>query len=307
MSILSLSKEYTEAWLAVSEVELLAFGGLVLIGIIGEILADKEAKVRLKRKNLRILEEFENLRRLPSVSFWKKHKMRFGVLVAIGILGECVCDGGVWFFSMKLQDVSRRENSVLQEQARKFERDAQAFRWKSDNLEKDLAQLEFSKLPRAYQFDWTAFRNRAKSLPTRCAVQFLIPPDDPEALDFFTAIMVEGLPMRDGWTNISFKIFSESDVNPRHGQSQLIPLIQRIGSFNGAIVFSWKNCPLQPVGVPLDTNVIQVALMNAFIESLISPSGRKDVNLITSPIKIFPERNEELPTDMLRIIIPPKE
>lgn len=77
-ALISLSKSATEHWLSGSEAALLGFGLLLVIGVVGEM-------------------------RLP---FWSTRQKWFEVLVIIGIAGELLGDGGVFFFSAHLQTLS---------------------------------------------------------------------------------------------------------------------------------------------------------------------------------------------------------
>jgi hypothetical protein len=102
-----------------SEAYLLVFGGLLLVGLIGELVADQGPKGRLlSKKQMRCLEEFENPPSASSRNGWfKKQKWHFAILVIVGVSGEFFSDGGLWFFSRELQVASDNENSVLQTQA----------------------------------------------------------------------------------------------------------------------------------------------------------------------------------------------
>jgi hypothetical protein len=120
---------------------LVLFGLLVLAGVFGEWRADIEQKNRLHQKALSIFSESENFPPIVE-SLWKKHKNFFGFLVVIGVLGEFACDAIITISSTQLQTIGDRENAVLQAKAMGFERDAESFRLKADELEAKLLGVE---------------------------------------------------------------------------------------------------------------------------------------------------------------------
>jgi len=138
----SLSKPFVEAWLLLSEEALVLFGFIVLIGIIGEIRADPQKKVRFSKKSLAVFDECENLRPKIPQSIWKRQKPIFVALVAFGILGEFFCDGGIFFFGERLQAISDRENSVLQTQASANELTAKLLEIRLTETKTELAAAE---------------------------------------------------------------------------------------------------------------------------------------------------------------------
>src|SRR5690348_16580286 len=85
----SLSKSATEAWHTTSEVALLGFGILLVIGLIGEIKS------------------------LPSLPRYKS----FEWLVVIGVFGELLGDGGIFVFSGHLQTLDGLEIARLNTRA----------------------------------------------------------------------------------------------------------------------------------------------------------------------------------------------
>lgn len=81
---LSLSKPATITWLDTSEWLLLLFGIILVVGIVGEI-------------------------RLPE---WHHRLKTFEILVLVGVLGELAADGGMFFFSSRLQTIGEAEKSA---------------------------------------------------------------------------------------------------------------------------------------------------------------------------------------------------
>lgn len=87
-ALASLSKSATSAWLGVSEILLLLFGVLLVVGLVGEY-----------RKSL---------------SRWVK---LFEMFVIIGVAGELLADGGIFALSRHLETIANGEIAVLTEQA----------------------------------------------------------------------------------------------------------------------------------------------------------------------------------------------
>lgn len=81
-ALLSLSKSASTAGLHVSEITLLLFGVLLVVGLIGEYAKSDR---------------------------WKKHLKTFEMLVIIGVAGELFADGGVFLFSEHLQIIADQE------------------------------------------------------------------------------------------------------------------------------------------------------------------------------------------------------
>jgi|SRR5882724_8155779 len=109
--LLFLSKSATALWLEASEWALLVFGVALVVGLIGEHKGIKSAT-------------------------WKAREHIFSMLVVIGVAGELIADGGIFAFSGRLQTISDRENSKLNERAAKFEKEAAELR--ADNLALEL-------------------------------------------------------------------------------------------------------------------------------------------------------------------------
>jgi hypothetical protein len=86
----SLSKSATSFDLEVSEVALLLFGVLLVVGLIGEY-ADSDR--------------------------WKKYVKVFEMLVIIGVAGELLADGGIFLFSSHLQTIADEEIVELTKKA----------------------------------------------------------------------------------------------------------------------------------------------------------------------------------------------
>jgi hypothetical protein len=87
-ALTSLSKSTTSTWLGVSEVLLLLFGALLVIGLVGEF-----------RENLK-----------P----WAK---TFEMFVIIGVAGELLADGGIFALSRHLETIANGEIAALTQQA----------------------------------------------------------------------------------------------------------------------------------------------------------------------------------------------
>ncbi len=82
----SLSKSATSSALDASEISLLAFGLLLVIGLIGE--SAKSDK-------------------------WRSRHRLFELMVIIGVAGELLADGGIFVFSKHLQTISDQEIAQL--------------------------------------------------------------------------------------------------------------------------------------------------------------------------------------------------
>jgi hypothetical protein len=87
--MLSLSKTATSDLLSVSEYTLLFFALMVVVGLMGEL-------------------------RLPH---WHHRMKMFELLVAIGCGGELIADGGIFFFSRRLETLSNLEIAELRKSA----------------------------------------------------------------------------------------------------------------------------------------------------------------------------------------------
>ena len=77
-----------------SEIALLVFGFVLVVGIVGEYWGK-----------------------------WNKWLKIFKILVIIGVGGELVADGGIYFFSIRLQTISDSEIAVLRLKAAELEKD----------------------------------------------------------------------------------------------------------------------------------------------------------------------------------------
>ena len=81
-TLVSFSKSATNTALNWSELALLLFGIILVLGLVGEYVESER---------------------------WNKHLKLFEMLVIIGVLGELVGDGGVFLFSNQLQVISESE------------------------------------------------------------------------------------------------------------------------------------------------------------------------------------------------------
>src|SRR5438874_8898702 len=89
-TFLSLSKSATSVALLVSEIALLLFGLLLVIGLIGEYAKSER---------------------------WKKHVRTFELFVIIGVAGELFADGAIFLFSTHLQTIAELEIAHLTKDA----------------------------------------------------------------------------------------------------------------------------------------------------------------------------------------------
>jgi hypothetical protein len=89
-SIFSLPKSASSLWLGISEGLLLAFGALLVIGLIGEYSKSDR---------------------------WKPFVRAFERMVIIGVAGELLADGGIFLLSRRLQTLSDREVAQFTQQA----------------------------------------------------------------------------------------------------------------------------------------------------------------------------------------------
>jgi len=89
-TLFSLSKSATSTALDISEVALLLFGILLVVGLIGEYAKSER---------------------------WKKHVKTFEMLVIIGVAGELFADGGIFLFSGHLQTIADLEIAELTKEA----------------------------------------------------------------------------------------------------------------------------------------------------------------------------------------------
>jgi len=90
MRLFLLSKSVTSTALDISEVALLFFGLLLVVGLIGEYAESDR---------------------------WKKHVKVFTMCVIIGVAGELFADGGIFLFSRHLQTIAEKEIADLTQTA----------------------------------------------------------------------------------------------------------------------------------------------------------------------------------------------
>jgi hypothetical protein len=112
-TLLSLSKSATSFWLEVSEIALLIFGIVLVIGLVGEVA--KSAP-------------------------WKRRLRLFELMVIVGVAGELIADGGIFLFSRHLQTISETEFAGLNKQAADAYKEAESARKEADSFERDIAQ-----------------------------------------------------------------------------------------------------------------------------------------------------------------------
>ncbi|MGA8025635.1 MAG: hypothetical protein WB992_00715 [Bryobacteraceae bacterium] len=114
MGTLSLSKSATVVGLHLSEVALLVFGVIVVVGLIGEL-------------------------KLP---WWHPRIELFELFVIIGVAGELIADGGVFAFSEHLQSISGIEVASLNHEVN-------TAKSRADDEEIARLRLELALIPKA--------------------------------------------------------------------------------------------------------------------------------------------------------------
>jgi hypothetical protein len=150
-TLLSLSKPATTNALEASEALLLAFGVLLVIGLVGEYSKSER---------------------------WKAHVRKFEMMVIIGVAGELVADGGIFLFSAHLQTISESDVASLNKEAGVARRDAAQ------------ANLELAKLKAPRTLD-SAQRQRIIAAINRfkgTRFDLAVVPFDQETDDFGAAI-----------------------------------------------------------------------------------------------------------------------
>lgn len=135
--LVPLSKETAEFWLSRSELGLVVFAVIVIVGLIGEYVEGRRAKKWIPDPHPN---------RIPWHTVWEW-------VVIAGIVGELFADGGVWVTSDGLQAISNREGTELRTQAAdaldkaaKAERDATNLMAENVELEHELAPRNFDIL-----------------------------------------------------------------------------------------------------------------------------------------------------------------
>jgi hypothetical protein len=160
---LFLSKSAATVWLDISEIALLAFGAILVLGLVGEYSDSPR---------------------------WTKRVKLFAGLVILGVAGELLADGGVFLFSRRLQVISDSEIADAQLAASQAqERAAKA----------DLARVQLEERM-AWRHLSTVQRDAlCMTLPPRFTNLILVlsSPQDPEAWqyanEFGTAIREFGI------------------------------------------------------------------------------------------------------------------
>jgi hypothetical protein len=89
-TLLTLSKSGTSTALDISELLLLLFGVLLVVGLVGEYAES---------------------------THWRKHVKTFEMFVIIGVAGELLADGGIFLFSSRLQTITELEIAGLTKEA----------------------------------------------------------------------------------------------------------------------------------------------------------------------------------------------
>ncbi len=119
-TLFSLSKSATSTALDISEIALLLFGVLLVIGLIGEYAKAER---------------------------WRKHTRAFEMFVIIGVAGELWADGGIFLFSSHLQTIAdleiaglTREAGEANDRASKNEREAAELRKEASDARQKAAE-----------------------------------------------------------------------------------------------------------------------------------------------------------------------
>src|SRR5260370_31379629 len=112
-TLLFLSKSVTSFWVEVSEIALLIFGIVLVIGLVGEV---------------------------AKTDRWKRQLRLFELMVIVGVAGELVADGGIFLFSRHLQTISETEFVGLNKQAADAYKEAESARKEANSFERDIAQ-----------------------------------------------------------------------------------------------------------------------------------------------------------------------
>ena len=170
----SLSKSATSAALHVSEIVLLLFGVVLVVGLIGEY-AESER--------------------------WKKWVKLFEMMVIIGVAGELLADGGIFLFSRQLEAISEVEIAGLNKEAGEARRTAGEANERAANVERHAAQLaknaEDERLERVKLQEKMAWRKltpeQAKRIVDKLKPFSGTPYDlyanpDPESLNFLETV-----------------------------------------------------------------------------------------------------------------------
>lgn len=111
---LSMSKGTATSALHLSELFVLLFGLLLVVGLIGELAKSDK---------------------------WKAHLRLFEILVIVGVAGELIGDGGIFAFSERLQTISDAEVARLNKESAQLREKASEADERTSRNEKDAAQL----------------------------------------------------------------------------------------------------------------------------------------------------------------------
>ncbi|MGA8222527.1 MAG: hypothetical protein WB780_12805 [Candidatus Acidiferrales bacterium] len=164
-----------------SEIALLLFGVMLVIGLVGEYAESEK---------------------------WKKREKIFKLLVIIGVAGELFADGGVFLFSAHLQTISDAEVATLNKEAGEARRDAADAQLHTAKLEQRLADRHVTLEQRKKMLGILS----ARSGP-RASVTFLTPAE-PDAQEY--AIEIGGVFQDAKWTVVPFT-WLISQNTPVHG------------------------------------------------------------------------------------------
>ena len=99
VSLFSLSKSATSTLLVVSEISLLFFGLLLVVGSLGEIAKTAKWKV------------------YTTLSGWRAYSKIAIILLIVGVAGELIADGFIFAFSSHLQTIADGEFAALNKEA----------------------------------------------------------------------------------------------------------------------------------------------------------------------------------------------
>ena len=288
MEILPLSKAATSSALHVSELVVLLFGLLLVVGLIGEV---------------------------SKSSRWKTKLRIFEVMVIVGVAGELIGDGGIFIFTEQLQAISDTDAARLNkeagdarsEAAKAIERAARVEE-RAANLEKEAAvarrqeakaerQLAEIRDPRTLPRDCLESALKGKPAGT---VNVLYQPEDSEA--YFFSFWIRLSLMQSGWAAPEGPVPIPANIG-FDPMNERIPSVVRAAGMERGVAIAAKSIPLVPPlnphsAVPeppiIDRTTAFGALYGAF-EKCAPPGGG-----------IAAIGDNTLPDGVFRIIIGPK-
>jgi len=251
-TFLPLSKSATSSALHISELAVLLFGLLLVVGLIGELSKSEKWKVRLRM---------------------------FELMVIIGVAGELMGDGGIFVFSERLQAISEAEVARLNVEAG-------ALRQRAAEAELKLAELNAARLPRNLPVD--CFLSALKDKPAG-TVTVLYQPEDPEAYSFSLEIRANlikaGWSVPDAPSPIPADMVSGEIKGSAVEKGTLaVPSVMRVGGNMQGVSIVAKSIdgdPRQYNGTAFS------ALQRAFATCVGQISGSRDATLADNTFKLI--------------------